>query len=115
MPYSRTNLNLCRLNFENGPISFRAVGEQHTDKQTYRHTYRHTHRQTDRQTEQNYYIDVQITSTIGFDLIICMLFVYFNWASVAIFCTLKSIPKGLLRNVNKNRDFTQVERNTFLL
>ena len=38
VPYSRTNLNLCRLNFENRSISFRAMREQHPDKQTYRQT-----------------------------------------------------------------------------
>ena len=37
VPYSRTNLNLCRLNFENRSISFRAIREQHTDCQI--HTY----------------------------------------------------------------------------
>ena len=53
VPYSRTNLNLCRLNFENRSISFRAMREQHT----YRHTDRHTYIHTDGQTEPNYYID----------------------------------------------------------
>ena len=38
VPYSRTNLNLSRLNFENRSISFRAMREQQTDTQTYRHT-----------------------------------------------------------------------------
>ena len=43
VPYSRTNLNLCRLNFENRSISFRAMREQlgQTDIQTLQ-TYRHT-------------------------------------------------------------------------
>ena len=51
VPYSRTNLNLCRLNFENRSISFRAMREQHpdtqTDRQTYIQTYIHIYRQTD--------------------------------------------------------------------
>ena len=42
-PYSRSNLIICRLNFENISISFRVMREQHTD----RHTYIHTDRQTD--------------------------------------------------------------------
>ena len=59
-PYSALNSNYWRLNFENRSISFRAMREQHPDKQTYRQTYRHTYRHTyihtDRQTELNYYI-----------------------------------------------------------
>ena len=47
VPYSRTNLNLCRLNFENRSISFRAMREQHPDTQTYIQTYIHTYRQAD--------------------------------------------------------------------
>ena len=53
VPYSRTNLNLCRLNFDNRSISFRAMREQHTDTQTDRHTDIHTYMHTDRQTEPN--------------------------------------------------------------
>ena len=52
VPYSRTNLIIRRLNFENISISFRAMREQQTD----RHTYIQTDRQTDRQTELKYYI-----------------------------------------------------------
>ena len=52
VPYSRENLIICRLNFENISISFGAMREQHTD----RHTDIHTYIQTDRQTELKYYI-----------------------------------------------------------
>ena len=50
-PYSRTNLNLCRLNFENRSISFRAMREQPSDIHTYRHTYIHTYIHTDRRNQ----------------------------------------------------------------
>ena len=36
--YSRTNLNLCRLNFENRFFTFRAMREQHPDIHTDIHT-----------------------------------------------------------------------------
>ena len=51
VPYSASNSNYWRLNFENRSISFRAMREQPSDIQTYRQTYRqtyiHTYRQTD--------------------------------------------------------------------
>ena len=37
MPYSRPNLIIYRLNFENISNSFRAMREQHMDRQTYIH------------------------------------------------------------------------------
>ena len=51
VPYSPTNLNLYRLNFENRSISFRAMREQHTCRHTDRHTYIHTYIQTDRRNQ----------------------------------------------------------------
>ena len=57
VPYSRPNLIISRLNFENISISFGAMRVQHTDRQTDRQTDRHTYIHTDRQTEPNYYID----------------------------------------------------------
>ena len=54
-PYSAFNSNYWRLNFENRPISFRAMREKHTDKhtdiQTYIQTYIHTDRQKDRRNQ----------------------------------------------------------------
>ena len=38
VPYSRTNLIICRLNFENISISFGAMREQPSDIHTYRQT-----------------------------------------------------------------------------
>ena len=46
-PYSRSNLIICRLKFENISISYRAIREQHTDRHTYIYTDRQTYRQTD--------------------------------------------------------------------
>ena len=58
MPYSRRNLNLCRLNFQNRSISFRAIREQPPDI--------HTDIRTDRQTEQKYDIDIAVFLKIQF-------------------------------------------------
>jgi len=54
VPYSHPNLIICRFNFENMSIGFRAMREQQTGRQTY--LLRQADRQTDRQTELKYCI-----------------------------------------------------------
>ena len=58
VPYSASNSNYWRLNFENRSIGFRAMKEQPSDIQTDIQTDRHTYIQTDRRNQ----IIVQMTA-----------------------------------------------------